>query len=271
MDTTIEVLRRLGGVAASGTLLRAGVTRHALDLALRSSSLVKVARGVYALPDADPVAVHAGTYHAVPGCVTAAGKLGLWVVRSPEQPHLTARHGRPVPGCVVHRGALPASVLDVVCQCLRCLPPLEALTIAESAVKRGKVDLEELRLRFPAAREQSVRRLLSRVRPQSGSIVETMARYLLEEAGFVVETQVSIPGMGHLDLMVDSVLGIETDGYASHSSRKDYREDRRRWNITVVYGVPTLRITYEMVMGQQDEFLAMVRKAVLRYRRAQSA
>ncbi|NUP60359.1 MAG: hypothetical protein HOQ06_12935 [Pseudarthrobacter sp.] len=110
---------------------------------------------------------------------------------------------------------------------------------------------------------------MAKIRPQSGSIIETMARYLLEEAGLTVELQVNIPGMGHLDLLVDGLLGIETDGYAHHSSRDAYREDRRRWNVGVVRGVPTLRVTFEMVLNEPLEFVRMVKRALATYRSAQ--
>jgi len=142
------------------------------------------------------------------------------VIKVPDRPHLAARHGRPIVGCVVHRSDLPLTPLDVVCQSLRCLPALQGLTIAESAVKKGQIQLAELRARFPAAREKALLNLVGRIRPQSGSIIETIARYLLEEAGLTVELQVHIPGMGHLDLLVDGLLGIEADGYAHHSSRE---------------------------------------------------
>lgn len=95
-----------------------------------------------------------------------------------------------------------------------------------------------------------------------------MARYLLEEAGLTVEMQVKIPGMGHLDLLVDGLLGIETDGFAHHSDRAAYREDRRRWNITVIRGVPTLRVTFDMLQNQPEEFVRMVHQALAMYRRA---
>ncbi|WP_163162127.1 hypothetical protein [Arthrobacter sp. Alg241-R88] len=95
-----------------------------------------------------------------------------------------------------------------------------------------------------------------------------MARYLLEEAGLTVELQANIPGMGHVDLLVDGLLGIETDGYAYHSSRAAYREDRRRWNLTVVRGVPTLRVTFEMLLSEPREFVRMVHQALATYRPA---
>lgn len=109
---------------------------------------------MYSLPDADPLLIHAGSHYAVPGCVAVALAAGLWVVREPENPHLAARHGRPIPGCVVHRSSTPPTPLEVVCQALRCLPPLKALIIAESAVKEELVRLSALRERFPAARER---------------------------------------------------------------------------------------------------------------------
>lgn len=268
MRTLTDALAALGGVASSSSLRQAGVSRRNIEAGVLDASVQRVARGVYALPDAAPWRIHAGRHYAVPGCVTAAAEAGLWVVRAPHMPHLAARHGRPIAGCVVHRSNIPLTSLDIVCQTLRCLPPLEALTIAESAVKKGLVQLPALRERFPALREKSILGLVARIRPQSGSIIETMARYLLEEAGLTVELQVNIPGMGHLDLLVDGLLGIETDGYAHHSTRSAYREDRRRWNVTVVRGVPTLRVTFEMLLSQPGEFVRMVHQALATYRSA---
>ena len=269
MRTVAKALAAMGGVSGTSALIRAGVSRRKLEGAVLEGSVLRVARGVYTLPDADPVLVHAARHHAVPGCVTAAVSAGLWVVKVPHLPHLSASHGRPIPGCLVHRSNGPLTHLDIVCQSLRCLPPIEALTIAESAVKKGLVQLPALRERFPAMREKAILGLVAKIRPQSGSIIETMARHLLEEAGLTVELQVNIPGMGHLDLLVDGLLGIETDGYAHHSSRDAYREDRRRWNVGVVRGVPVLRVTFEMVLNEPQEFVRMVQRALATYRAAQ--
>jgi hypothetical protein len=269
MRTVTDALAAMGGVGSTSNLRQAGVPRESIEAGVLDASVQRIARGVYALPDADPLLMHAARHHAVPGCVTAAAAAGLWVVSTPDVPHLAARHGRRIPGCVVHRGSVPPTYLDVVCQALRCLPPLDGLVIAESAVKKGLIQLPVLRERFPALREKSILCLVARIRPQSGSIIETMARYLLEEAGLTVEIQVKIPGMGHLDLLVDGLLGIETDGFDHHSSRSAYREDRRRWNVTVVRGVPTLRVTFEMLAGKPQEFVLMVQRALATYRSAQ--
>ncbi|MHA7217629.1 hypothetical protein ACX80L_01935 [Arthrobacter sp. MDT1-48-3] len=47
--------------------------------------------------------------------------------------------------------------------------------------------------------------------PHAESILEAVARYHLLRAGFQISSQVHIPGVGRLDLVVDGVLGIEAD------------------------------------------------------------
>ena len=88
-----------------------------------------------------------------------------------------------------------------------------------------------------------------RIVPQSQSLIECLARFLLRRAGFHVESQVNVPGMGHLDLMVDGRLGIETDGAGFHMDRTSFEEDRRRWNVTTRRGIPTLVVTLPAAEG----------------------
>ena len=106
--------------------------------------------------------------------------------------------------------------------------------------------------------------MVGRIVPQSQSIIECMARYWLRRAGFHVESQVNIPGMGHLDLMVDGRLGIETDGAGFHMDRASFEEDRRRWNVTTRLGIPTLVVSYPLLLNRPEEFIAMVRDALNR-------
>jgi hypothetical protein len=56
----------MGGVAGSGSLSQAGVSRRTLEAGVRDGTVDRVARGVYALPDADPLLIHASRHHAVP-------------------------------------------------------------------------------------------------------------------------------------------------------------------------------------------------------------
>jgi hypothetical protein len=53
MDAT-TALAAMGGVAAWRSLRRRGVACNALDRARRQGGVLRLAHGVYALPDADP-------------------------------------------------------------------------------------------------------------------------------------------------------------------------------------------------------------------------
>lgn len=258
-----EVMSNYDGVARAKHLAAAGVSGYQLRAALSDGAVARVSRGVYAVPGADPQLAAIRSLPAEPACVSAAHFGGLWVLQAPQQPHVALTHSRSYPGFVCHRGAAP-SLLDTVVQSLRCLPELEGLVIAESAVVLKGLPLPALRERLGGRNDARERRIVASIVPQSQSVIECLARFLLRRAGFHVESQVNIPGMGHLDLMVDGRLGIETDGAGFHMDRSSFEEDRRRWNVTTRMGVPTLVVTYPLLRYRPQEFIAMVRQALNR-------
>jgi len=259
-----EVLARYDGVARAKHLAAAGVSDFQLKGALSSGALVRVARGVYAIPGADPQLVAIRSLPAEPACVSAAHFGGLWVLEAPKQLHVALTHSRSYQGFVCHRAAAPPTLLDTVVQSLRCLPDLDGLVIAESAVALKGLPLSALRERLAGRNDARERKIVTSIVPQSQSVIECLARFQLRRAGFHVESQVNIPGMGHLDLMVDGRLGIETDGAGFHMDRKSFEEDRRRWNVTTRLGVPTLVVSYPLLKYRPQEFIAMVREALSR-------
>ncbi|WP_434995093.1 endonuclease domain-containing protein [Arthrobacter sp. Ld5] len=177
-------------------------------------------------------------------------------------------HGRGVEGegLLVHRAALPIPTPAVCLQCVRCLPELDALCIVESAVVLGFVLLSDLRTEAGRRNAAALRRILDLLDPHSESILETVARYHLRRAGYQVASQVHVPGVGRLDLMVDGILGIEADGRQYHSGQGEFEEDRRRWNLLTTRGVPVLRVTHALLTRRPDHFLALVRHAVAAHR-----
>ena len=262
MVNITEILSNYDGVARAKHLAAAGVSDFQLKAALARGAVSRVARGVYAVPGADAQLIAIRSLPAEPTCATAAKFQGLWVLEPPVQPHIAITHSRPYPGFICHRSAAPPTLLDTVVQSLRCLPELDGLVIAESAVVVKGLSLSGLRQRLAGRNDARERRLVGRIVPQSQSIMECMARYWLRRAGFHVESQVNIPGMGHLDLMVDGRLGVETDGAAFHMDRTSFEEDRRRWNVTTRLGIPTLVVSYPLLLNRPDEFIAMVRDAL---------
>ena len=264
MVNVTEELSNYDGVARAKHLAAAGVSDFQLKSALTSGSVSRVARGVYALPDADAELISIRSLPAEPACASAAQFQGLWVLKPPPQPHIAVMHSRRYPGFVCHRSAAPPTLLDTVVQSLRCLPDLEGLVIAESAVVLKALPLSALRQRLGGRNDARERRLVAGIVPQSQSIIECMARYWLRRAKFHVESQVNIPGMGHIDLMVDGRLGIETDGAGFHMDRTSFEEDRRRWNVTTRLGIPTLVVSYPLLLHRPEEFISMVRDALNR-------
>lgn len=264
MVNIIEVLLRYDGVARAKHLAAAGVSDFQVQAAMARGDVSRVSRGVYALHGADPQLVSIRSLPAEPACVSAAHFGGLWVLDTPAQPHVAVTHSRNYPGFICHRSAAPPTLMDTVVQSLRCLSELEGLVIAESAVVLKGLPLSGLRDRLDGRNAVRERRIAGGIVPQSQSIIECMARFLIRRAGFHVESQVNIPGMGHLDLMVDGRLGIETDGAAFHMDKASFEEDRRRWNVTTRLGIPTLVVSYPLLKTRPHEFIAMVRDTLNR-------
>lgn len=262
MKNVEAVLAELGNAACRRDIISAGISQRALMTAVRARGIRAVARGVYALPAATTMELHLAKNHVVPGCISAAVALGLWSISAPAQPHVAAAHGREVVGCVVHRHAGPLNVTDIVGQCVRCLPEVEALVVMESAVVLKKCPLAELRLAFEGRGASKARRIMNMLDPQSMSAVETSARYWLRRAGYNVQTQYAVRGMGHLDLMVDGILGIEIESDQYHNNVAAFAEDLRRGNILVIRGIPTLRIRGSIALWTPELMLKWVAQAL---------
>ena len=262
MDVVAALLMQ-GGVARRSELMARGVSRQRIDQALEEQRITRPGRGVYALHDSNPALLSATCSGADLACISAAGYHGLWVFREPSLIHVSVDHGRPLPESFkVHRQAKPLTIADVCRQSMRCLPELDALCIVESAVVQKKVTLQKLRKLTTGARDSPLRRIIALVDPHAESVLETVARYRLREAGFHVSSQVYIPGVGRLDLYVEGILGIEADGREHHSGPKEFEEDRRRWNLLTVKGIPILRVSSKVILWQPNTFLELVRQAL---------
>ncbi len=261
MDAVAK-LKSFGGVARYRDLRAAGVSRSQLALAVTSGDIIRPVRGVFAVTDASGDLLAARCARAELACISAARELNLWVLRNPTLIHVSVNHARGPAGFKVHRAATPLTVPDICVQCMRCLPELDALCIVECAVVRKLTSLRELRVRLDGGRDARGRRVLEMVDPHSQSIIETVARYHLKKAGYTVQSQVFVKGVGHVDLVVDGVLAIEVDGRKYHSGPKDFEEDRRRWNMLTIHGVRVLRVTYWLLVTHPNQFLALVRRAL---------
>ncbi|WP_188668035.1 type IV toxin-antitoxin system AbiEi family antitoxin domain-containing protein [Tersicoccus solisilvae] len=260
-----ELVRAHGGVVRWGELRDAGISRARIDAWVTSGHLERVGHGLLATSTADPRMVEWRRQGARAACVTFAQASGLWQWRLPPLPHLGAGRSVPLTDCVVHRVNGSYDLVDALLSCCRCLPDVEALVLVESAVVLKRTTLGQLRERASTVRCARVGRVLERINPLSGSMTETIGRVCLQDAGFCVQCQVKVAGVGHVDLFVDGMLGIEVDSAQFHSDRAAYREDRRRWNALTSEAVPVLRVTYEMVIHEPEAFIALVRRTLERH------
>ncbi len=163
--------------------------------------------------------------------------------------------------------------LRTVIDLCRTLPVAEAVVAVDSALRQGQVSVEELTgaLRdLPAGRGRDrVARALLLIDPASGSVLETLCRVLLHQAGLAPdETQLDVRDskgrwIGRVDFAwPDELLVVETDGFAFHADRESYRTDRRRGNALLLAGWRVLRFSWEDVVERPDEVVAAVRAAL---------
>ncbi|NVM99271.1 type IV toxin-antitoxin system AbiEi family antitoxin domain-containing protein [Arthrobacter sp. SDTb3-6] len=251
-----------GKVARRKDLLVRGCTPWAMKKAEDAGQIQRIGRGYYALPDADPLDVRLARHQARRTCFTKAEQLGLWIIKSPPVPHVAAAHGRPVPGCVVHKVSGQQTLMDILRQCVKCGSEVDALVVLESAVVLKECTIPQLRAAFAGREDTRGRAVIDMIDPQSMSIVETVARYYVRKAGLNVQGQFYVPGVGHLDLLVEGILGVETDGAEYHNTAKGWAEDLRRDNLLVVKGMWCLRIPAAVVLGRPDIMLGWVQQAL---------
>ncbi|MCH6468848.1 type IV toxin-antitoxin system AbiEi family antitoxin domain-containing protein [Sinomonas terrae] len=273
MADVFEVLRRWGGVARRGDLFKDGITRMEVEAALTAGTLVRPRRGIYAVPDADPLLVRCAATSSRLTCASAARHHGFWVLREPDEVHILRTDGRYDSGrAVVHRQSWwppeprshVASRADVLLHALRCLPELEALVMVESAVQQG-FSLDFLLERLQGRRNGPARRVLEAVEPGADSLLETLAREQFRRAGLSVQTQVQVEGVGWMDVLVEGFVDVETDGQVHNEPlqrAKDYRRDRA----AQLRGYEVLRYTYSDIVERPEAMVAEVREVVARRR-----
>jgi very-short-patch-repair endonuclease len=267
--SVVEMLRELGGVARTGTLLRA-VSRGDLERAVAAGDVVRDARGRYALPDADRARRVAARLGGVLALTSAAQVHGWAVKHVPVRAHVTVSRSRKVGDASdahVHFAELSAAEsLDGVtsaevtlAQCLRLLPFDEALAVADSALREG-LDPGILRAVGDSARGPGSRQMVrvsGEASPLADNPFESVLRAIaLDVPGLAVRPQVTIrePGLVARPDLVDEGLRIvlEADSFEWHGGRSALSRDARRYNLLTVHGWIVLRFAWEQVMHEAD-------------------
>jgi hypothetical protein len=261
-----DVIKCLGGTAKPVDILRL-TSRSALRCAEARGDVLRLSRGVYALPDALPDLRAAAAVHGVLSHRSAAAYWLMEQLSADSSLHVTVpRNNRPTPrkGMTLHYAdqvdEIVTSPLRTVLDCARTLPFPEALAIADSACRRELTDVDELlaaarRLRGPG--RQRILRVVEHADPRADNAFESGMRGIVIEAGISgFEPQLIIPGPNptiRVDLG-DPVrrIALEADSFAFHASRAELARDCHRYTELARHDWLLLRFAWEDVMFHQD-------------------
>lgn len=251
-------------------LRRLGYSYHDIRLFHLAGALPENLReGWWALPGADPDVVRAVRAGGVLTCVSALVKYGVYQPLGEDCPHVRASRGLARSNSVKNcsPGRMPAPVVAVdeplvaARAAIRCLSTENAVAVLDSMISRHIASLPELEMALggTARGRDLVRRC-----DVADSGTESLVRVRLRALGLTVRTQVQIPGVGRVDLVVGDRLVVEVDSKAHHTRPENYRNDRRRDRALAAMGYRVVRVTWEEVMfdwpALTDQILAMVRR-----------
>jgi very-short-patch-repair endonuclease len=244
-----------------------GFSDHVLRRALASGDIERVRRDWVAVPGSDPMLVAAARRGVVLTCVTAARRIGLWVLAD-DRPHVAApQHAGRIeaPGATVHwhkpvvprhPDALVDPIENVMVIVAVCQPREAALAIWESALRRQLVAPEALRrMSLPAA----ARELLERASPWSDSGLETFVVPRLLWLRLPLRRQVWIAGH-RVDLLIGDRLVLQIDG--GHHVGVQREEDIAHDAALRLLGYHVIRVGYGQVIDRWHEVQDMIMRAV---------
>ncbi len=255
--------------------LRGLLTRRQIESALRTGSLVRVRRGVYADASACAQVIAAAAHGGALACQSAARHLGLWVLDDSAL-HVwmhRERHQYPHDGCTctphwddgasTHIFELP-SVPRILAQIYHCQGDEAFFVVLESARQRRLIDaagLDWLRRRL----SDHARELIDFSRKDAGSGLESLVRLRCRCHDLDVRTQVRVAGTGDVDLLVDGWLIIEADGKENHDGESKRHKDLLRDANSAMWGYVTLRFDYAMIIHDWDLVERAILSSVARY------
>ncbi len=150
--------------------------------------------------------------------------------------------------------------MQALWQVIRCLDDENALAAMESAIHTGflaEAQVRRLGVLAPRRLHPTVRHLVV----NSGSGNETIVRLRLLAAGYDVEPQGYVPGLGHQDLVVERRVALEIDSHEWHEGQQR-ATDADRDLVSEGLGRHVLRIRPAHIHQSWPHTLAVIDRAV---------
>lgn len=258
MDIESLVLR--AGGAVTRAQLQHWLGRADTDHALASGVLVRRGKGRYVARGLDE---HRAAAHGLSGTLvltSAAVARGWAVAHPPRRPQVAVPRHRKVDasrrrGVDLKFWDVPSDGLvtppeQTVVDCARHLPFLDAVCVADSALRSGEITTTGL-LRAAEASPRTGRRAALAVAAEADGRAdnpfESATRVLSRQVrGIHLVPQQLVAGVGRVDLE-DPVTGlvVECDSFAFHAHRAGLLRDIERYNALELTGRPFLRVGWE--------------------------
>jgi len=273
----------LGGAGSRAQLLQVS-TRRELDRAVRDGTLVRVARGRYALSSASDAVRAATQYGGVISHRSAAQRHGWGLRLVPALPdvtfprtyHLDPRarrvlvpHWSDIDPVDIERGATGRS--RTLVDCLRNLPLADALAVADSALRADDITGPDLRRLAESMRGCGRTRAIGVAQLASGLAANPFESALRAIAstvpGLLVQPQfpldLSPRRTLHPDLY-DERLGIvvEAEGFAWHGDAPAFTRDCKRYNAFVARGLIVVRFSWRQAVFEPAYVVRVLSEAV---------
>lgn len=244
------------GIATRAQLRDTGVTDRQLATAVAAGTVIRARRGLYVragVPEPLLQAVRVGGRLA---CVSALRAHGVFGFDTDLHVHLehSASRLRPRGSAHLHWWPLMSppqghvvGIVDALAQAMRCQLPHHAIASVDSALHLRLVtehEVDDLFASLPR-KLRGMRRLVDG-RAEAGQ--ETVLRLALRKAGLTVRPQVTFPGIGRVDLLVDERLVVEADSRSAHDGWELHVRDRDRDIDLARRGRMSLRPGYNRTM-----------------------
>lgn len=253
----VDFLAEREGIARGRSLLRAGASRDDLRRAVACGAVERPRTGVYCTPRLASVQRTAAAHGGEVACASALRRRGVWVLDHEERLHVwVGPHGRTFRHdgchCVTHRDdGISAfgdvSVVRALVQLATCLGDEAFFAAFESAWHLGLLgDTERAEVR--AGLRAGQRWLTDIARPDAESGLESILRLRLLRRGIAVERQVRIDGVGRVDVLIDGILIVESDGRAGHAREAERHKDLVRDARAAAAGYERLRFDYALII-----------------------
>jgi hypothetical protein len=267
--------------AETDSLLADGATWRSLTGAVRNGLLVRARRGHYALPDVDRHCLEAVRLGGRLACVSAAADGGVFALDSrfahvhvaPKASRLRAPHNRferltttNRDGVELHWDLLVnptdgteyrVGLVDALIQIVRCQSPRFALASLDNALHLRLIPNGALTEVFAAVpHELHYLRSLIDARSESGQ--ESVLRFIVRQAGYDFEIQVSIDGVGRVDMVIEGCLVVEADSKEFHEGWAAQVRDRKRDCDLAALQYMSHRALYRDIIFNPERVLAAI-------------